>query len=658
MEMRRTFFTNARLFVPGNTSLPRTIGFRGFMVLWLVAATAACGGDNGLDEPVVPDDVPAVTLSLTPEQLTFKPGGGTSNAIRVKTAATWRAQASDSELRFSPASGQGDGAIVILDIPADRTHTLTVIAGEGTDAVTRKVTVTRPAETPDLPGIDPKQTVFSLDFGASMGNDSKFADSFSDWQTQTGTGAGEVAYESFGVKIRSGYDGASVGASGKGYATMTATRTSNHFTIRKIALPTGITDFTLSFFTTCATGDLKLTIGNAAAIVALDHKASATYNTWARVEVGFSLKTPVEKIDLAFAPSKDFNYDDRRYGLNFDDIVLTTGGGGQEVDLAGAAAPARLPELPDNWVAQNDDKAVLSGDYAFCTHWTTTVTSGKRVRNYSYCYDTRRHNPIWVAYPLAACYLEGGYSRTTPDPWAPDPSLDAGYQSKIYRSDGAAGNDPYQYWSVLTLRTLGRSGTWSKGHLCMSSERGGAGKEINIQTFYPTNIAPQPTAAACDFGRVWGDIEALISGTRDTNDDISANDGTTNLNRRVDTLYIVAGCYYEHDRWQDYDSSDFNQPTEDPKRKICIMPTHQWKAALRVKDPATHKAVAACSANELQAVGFWIETFIDSGSVSRKEQLRAIAVPVSYIEEKMGFRLFPDVPEAVKTAYNPEDWGF
>ena len=51
---------------------------------------------------------------------------------------------------------------------------------------------------------------------------------------------------------------------------------------------------------------------------------------------------------------------------------------------------------------------------------------------------------------------------------------------------------------------LQRSGYWGKGHLCMSSERGGANQQINMQTFYPTNIAPQPSAKAGTFGTVWG----------------------------------------------------------------------------------------------------------------------------------------------------------
>ena len=328
--------------------------------------------------------------------------------------------------------------------------------------------------------------------------------------------------------------------------------------------------------------------------------------------------------------------------------------------------PYRFPELASNWVQPSKTAAIVSGDYAFYTHWSKTVKTARTVRNYSYCYDTRRHNPIWVAYPLADCYGEGGYGRTNPDPWAPDPRLDASYQSKIYKSDGATGTDPYQYWSNNTIRTtLGLSGSWTKGHLCMSSERGGKDSEINRQTFYPTNIAPQPNAAASTFGTVWGCIESVISGSNNVKNDITADDGSTNRNRVADTLFVVAGCYYEHDNWKDFDSSDYSQPTPDPNQKQCIMPTHQWKMMLRTKAGNTKKRIADCTADELQAVAFWIETFIDSDLVNAetgagtKAQLRAIAVPVSFIEEKMGMTFFPGVPDAVKSRTPvPEEWGF
>ncbi|MDE5691876.1 MAG: DNA/RNA non-specific endonuclease [Alistipes sp.] len=322
----------------------------------------------------------------------------------------------------------------------------------------------------------------------------------------------------------------------------------------------------------------------------------------------------------------------------------------------------RYPELPANWVAPTADAAARKDDYAFFTHWSQSVESKKSVRNYSYCYDTRRHNPVWVAYPLHAVYREGGMGRTNPDPWAPDPALDEACQSKIYKSegDGEGIYDGYQFWGNTLLKSLGKGGYWSKGHLCMSSERGGADTELNMQTFYPTNIAPQSSDKASDFATVWSYVESLFSGTNNyKKTDFTADDGSQNINIVSDTLFLVAGCYYEHDDWKDYDASNYNYtPSTSSLSKTCVMPTHQFKMALRTKKGNSGKKISECSADELQAIAFWIEAFPTLSGTSATAELNRIAVPVAFVEEKMGFEFFPGVPASVKESYNPADWGF
>ena len=188
------------------------------------------------------------------------------------------------------------------------------------------------------------------------------------------------------------------------------------------------------------------------------------------------------------------------------------------------------------------------------------------MRNYTYCYDKRRHNPVWVAYPHHRCYLEG--SGRSDEPWAADPALPETQQAKIYPSSAG---DVYQY---LVTGRYG-SGYWSRGHLCMSRERPGKGLEINMQTFRPTNIAPQ-AAEPSPFGKIWGNIEEAISGGA-----IPA-----------DTLYIVAGCYYENDGWVQKDAS--NNGALSSLSKDCVMPTHQFKMAVRKKTVQVGKPIQEC----------------------------------------------------------------
>lgn len=66
---------------------------------------------------------------------------------------------------------------------------------------------------------------------------------------------------------------------------------------------------------------------------------------------------------------------------------------------------------------------------------------------------------------------------------------------------------------------------------------------------------------------------------------------------------------------------------------------------------------ASCSYRD--TVDFEEETFTESPETSARAELRRLAVPVSFIEEKMGMTFFPDVPEEVKTRIPvPEEWGF
>lgn len=607
---------------------------------------AGGGGVSGGMISVTRRGAEPVHLSVTPETLLFDPDDPATHVVTVESNAPWVAT-SDAALRFSPASGEGDAAILIEEVPADTECVLEVTAGEGPEAVTARVTVRRAAE--------PQQAIFALDFGGERSS-WVWANQDTSWQTHSGTGAAEVRYAVYNVQIASSYGSAGrySGASGGSYARMYYNPATDYFTVGGIALPAGVTDYTLSFGALFPSDDMTLALSSDGVTwKPLSYTAAATYNTWTLATVGFTLTEPVGSLYIRFTPTGT----ERQYGLNFDDLRLVAGGGGERIDLH--VEPYRFPELPADWREPAGDRAELSGDRAYFTHWTETVNSRKRVRNYSYGYDTRRHNPVWVAYPLHACYREGGYGRTSPDPWAPDPALGEEYQAKIYRSDGPTGSDPYQYWSTSVLGMLGRSGSWTKGHLCMSSERGGADREINRQTFYPTNVAPQPNASAGAFSAVWSCVEAVLSGSRNTQNDISADDGAENRNIVSDTLFVVAGCHYEHERWTEYDSSNFNEPSPDPAQKLCVIPTHQFKAALRTRSGTTGKRVQDCTADELQAVGFWVETFTDRSLGSVRQQLREIAVPVSYIEQQTGLTLFPEVPAEVKSRTPvPEEWGF
>ena len=566
---------------------------------------ASCGGD---DSSEVPPPKTEVTLSVAPADLTYDPASPSSNVVTVTTNASWKAECPDSKLKFSPSSGTGNATIAFTDAPAGVRCTLTVTAGMGADAKKQTVEIFREADVP-------VQTVFSLDFG--NGTNGVWAGSNDEWKTQTGTGASTVTYSVNNVRINNdnfGSAGKYTGASGKAYAKMFYDASTDYFTIHDITLPEGERNYTLTFGTIFPAADVSLMVSADGAVWRpLAYTGASAYNTWAKATVGFTLKQVVAKLSIRLAPTGT----ERTYGLNFDDIVLTTGGGGQEVDPV-AGTDLRWAELPSNFESPSADQFVH-------TTWTTTVTSGRRVRNYTYCYDTRHHNPVWVAYPHHRCYMEG--SGRSDEPWAADPALPESQQSKIYASSTG---DMYQYWTADLVTGAYGSGYWSRGHLCMSRERPGKGLEINMQTFRPTNVAPQASEPSA-FGKIWGNIEEAISG------------GTI----PADTLYIVAGCYYENDNnWKEKDAS--NNGALSSLSKDCVMPTRQFKMAVRKKTVQVGKPIQECTADELETIAFWVESLTKS-TATDKSQLDQFIVPISEIETAMGMKFFPGIPDAAKS---------
>ena len=567
----------------------------------------------------------APELTLSPAVLEFDPEHPDKNVIVVRCDAVWTVSATAQGLSFTPDSGDGDGGIRVTAAPEGRT-VLTVTAQRAGKKSVEQVEIVRAA--------GPLETIWSENFDLTPGY-TGWANRSDSWKNPQGTGAASVTYDCAQAYVRN--DGSSAnryeGASGKCHIRLFFDN-DPFFTVQRIA-PGGHTDLTLTFGAAFTAANCRLDVSaDGDYWVPLSYTGAASYNVWQKLSVGFTLEEPAPYLYLRFTPQGTASY-----GVNFDDLRLSGGGGGQRISLR--KLQIRWAELPSNFERPQTDQFVY-------THWATTVKSNRRVRNYTYCYDTRRHNPVWVAYPLHACYAEGGYGRTNPDPWTydPAPGLGIGRQSKIYGIDAG---DVFQYWT----KEYALGGYWSRGHLCMSRERGGADTQLNRQTFYPTNIAPQASSPST-FAAVWGYVESLFSGTRDTSNRITADDGAVNVNVVADTLYIVAGCWYEHDNWIEKDASDNGRLSGDSKD--CVMPTHQFKMALRTKAGNTGKNIRDCTAAELQAVAFWIES--RTMRTATDADLSDFAVPVSFVEQKTGMTFFPDAPSAVKEHYNAADWGF
>lgn len=286
--------------------------------------------------------------------------------------------------------------------------------------------------------------------------------------------------------------------------------------------------------------------------------------------------------------------------------------------------------------------------YKYVDHRGTTYRSKKNVRNYEACYDTRRHNPMWVAYPCHEIYWEGGYTRPIKDPWRPDPKFQESEQSIIYATDWedwpwsnnqGSPTDKYHYWAPMPSGK-----TVIKGHLMRSAERGCGDKtnpiDLNVQTFYPTNIAPEFYQNSTEKESHWEMIETILP----------------NNWRCNDTIYVVAGCYYGDETWKLKDACNWGNTSS--KSKDCVMPTARYKVVMRTKNGNTGKPIWQCSADEVMAIGFWFPHNFTGEYLSSLPALKDYIFSVSDIEKKIGneFNFFPLAPAGVKDKYNIDDW--
>ena len=244
--------------------------------------------------------------------------------------------------------------------------------------------------------------------------------------------------------------------------------------------------------------------------------------------------------------------------------------------------------------------------YTYKTYFTE-LSNGKKVRNYSICYDRSKRVSHWVAYPLHTCYTQPNVGRS--DAWSYDPN---DQMPVIPEND-------QQY--ILESYKSG----YVRGHQIASADRYNT-VATNRMTFYATNMMPQNY----DFnGGHWAKLEGHVR---------------SQIVR--DTLFVVTGTYFGDGRTM-----------RDRHGNTIAVPSHCWKVLLRTTKGNTGKSIAECRANELQAIGFWMENR-DYGS--EHLDLKKYTLSVEEIEKRTGFQFFRNIPQdaasAVKRQNNPSDW--
>ncbi len=268
-----------------------------------------------------------------------------------------------------------------------------------------------------------------------------------------------------------------------------------------------------------------------------------------------------------------------------------------------------LPIEVDNnkdGIDDNDDTYYYA--HHLCGGSEKNAQRNGRARNYSVCFSSEHHCPVWVAAPRHDMY-EGSANRT--NAYTQDPQIPSSIQYNRKDADSGCNN----------------------GHMLGSAERTSS-TETNRQVFYFSNIAPQYSDTFNTGGGAWNNLEDHIDGL------VCA-----------DTLYTVIGCYF--DKYTDkYGNTGSPKKISFGGRSDVSRPTMFYYALLRTKSGRTGKSVAECSASELQCAAFVICHEQDKGHEPQTKDI----ISIEELERLTGFTYFNNVPNAPKSVVNASDW--
>ena len=265
-------------------------------------------------------------------------------------------------------------------------------------------------------------------------------------------------------------------------------------------------------------------------------------------------------------------------------------------------------EVDSNGDGRDDNNSTLYYAHHLCAGGEKNAQKSGAARNYSVCFSSEHHCPVWVAAPRHDMY-RGSSGRT--DSYGKDPDIPADIQYSSKQTGGGC----------------------NKGHMVGSAERTSS-SATNKQVFYYTNIAPQYSDTFNTGGGAWNNLEDHIDGL------VCA-----------DTLYEVVGCYFE--QYTDkYGNTGKPAKISFGGRNDVSRPTMFYYALLRTKSGNTGKSVKDCSASELQCAAFVI---CHEQSKGHKPESRDI-ISIEELEALTGFSYFDNVPNAPKSVVVPSDW--
>ena len=256
--------------------------------------------------------------------------------------------------------------------------------------------------------------------------------------------------------------------------------------------------------------------------------------------------------------------------------------------------------------------------YIYKTYYATFVSNqffpGRKLRNYSVCYDVDRHISHWVAYPIFKKVSETPVlSRVNDFNYDPNDQLPV-IPTRDQQYNGTGGNG----------RGYGARG-YDRGHMLPQASRYN-NYEPNRMTYYGTNMMPQNSTLNQN---IWASLEGKVRGWGGL--------------QTYDTLYVVTGAAFKSTK------------TIDNANGPIAVPSHCWKVLLRQRGNQ-NRQISQFKADELKAIGF-VFTNDDAGAAT---SIESAVRSVKEIEELTGFKFFrnldPAVADAVKSQKNLADW--
>lgn len=331
----------------------------GFILLLATISFAGCTDDN--------EDTEAPYLEVSPTTLSFTAEGavaeGSQSYFEISTNRNWTITVQDSKdwVTFSKTSGEGSAKIDV-SVPAGTADEAKVdiqISNKSGVLLSKTVTIVRGvSETVE------EVVIYNETLGETKVSENTAVENFTDWDNKNVTYTGSSDKMQVRVKSSGGYINASGGNAfffGTGPASLTIGKIALTSEQTKLKLTFGANSYDYntqsdSFDETKFLVYLSADGTNWTALTYSRDNGDEKSPNWVFATANFTLKSAISELYIKFAPTTASLF-------SLDDITLSTGIGGTEIDLSGSNSSAETTSITIAELLEKG-KALASGSSA------------------------------------------------------------------------------------------------------------------------------------------------------------------------------------------------------------------------------------------------------------------------------------------------------